>query len=91
MKKSRVGSDDESNAESTSDIEMNSQNCCFADDDDEDPITLFRRGESLPDDFDFGENSQDSGSVGELENDDLSDDREYNAMGAALEREFLSD
>ncbi|KZC10842.1 PREDICTED: RNA polymerase II subunit A C-terminal domain phosphatase [Dufourea novaeangliae] len=59
------------------------------DDDDDDPVTRFRRGENLPDDLDLGDNSQDS--VEDLEIMDNEDDREWNAMGAALEREFLSE
>ena len=59
------------------------------DDDDDDPVTRFRRGESLPDDLDLGDNSQDS--VEDLEVMDNEDEREWNAMGAALEREFLSE
>ncbi|XP_012251534.2 RNA polymerase II subunit A C-terminal domain phosphatase [Athalia rosae] len=50
-------------------------------DNDDDLITRFRRGESLPDDLDLGDDSQDS----------VEDDCEWNEMGAALEREFLSD
>ncbi|KAK0091068.1 hypothetical protein PV326_003806 [Microctonus aethiopoides] len=58
-------------------------------DDDEDPITVFRRGGSLPDDLDLGEYaSQDSVEIPDILEED--DDREWNAMGAALEREFLS-
>lgn len=59
------------------------------DDDDEDPVTRFRRGEGLPDDLDLGDISQDSVEIDDTE--DFEDDREWNAMGAALEREFLSD
>ncbi|XP_076244842.1 RNA polymerase II subunit A C-terminal domain phosphatase Fcp1 isoform X2 [Calliopsis andreniformis] len=59
------------------------------DDDDDDPVTRFRRGEDLPDDLDLGDNSQDS--VEDLELGDNEDEREWNAMGAALEREFLSE
>ncbi|XP_017788336.1 PREDICTED: RNA polymerase II subunit A C-terminal domain phosphatase [Habropoda laboriosa] len=59
------------------------------DDDDDDPITRFRRGENLPDDLDLGDNSQDS--IEDLEIMDNEDDREWNEMGAALEREFLSE
>ncbi|XP_033340142.2 RNA polymerase II subunit A C-terminal domain phosphatase Fcp1 isoform X1 [Megalopta genalis] len=59
------------------------------DDDDDDPVTRFRRGEDLPDDLDLGDNSQDS--IEDLEIMDNEDDREWNAMGAALEREFLSE
>ncbi|XP_050463936.1 RNA polymerase II subunit A C-terminal domain phosphatase isoform X1 [Cataglyphis hispanica] len=59
------------------------------DDDSDDPVTCFRRGQDLPNDLDLGDNSQDS--IDDLEADDLEDDREWNAMGAALEREFLSE
>ncbi|KAG7201700.1 hypothetical protein KM043_004428 [Ampulex compressa] len=59
------------------------------DDDDDDPVTRFRRGEDLPDDLDLGDNSQDS--IDDLEATDNEDEREWNAMGAALEREFLSE
>ncbi|CAK9800255.1 RNA polymerase II subunit A C-terminal domain phosphatase [Anthophora plagiata] len=59
------------------------------DDDDDDPVTRFRRGESLPDDLDLGDNSQDS--IEDLEIMDNEDDRKWNEMGAALEREFLSE
>jgi RNA polymerase II subunit A-like phosphatase len=52
-------------------------------------VTRFRRGEALPDDLDLGDNSQDS--VCDLEAEDMEDEREWNAMGAALEREFMSD
>lgn len=61
----------------------------MGDDDDDDPVTRFRRGEDLPDDLDLGDNSQDS--IDDLELMDNEDDREWNAMGAALEREFLSE
>lgn len=60
------------------------------DDDDEDPVTRFRRGEPLPDDLDLGDQgSQDSVEIDDPAEED--DDREWNAMGAALEREFLSE
>lgn len=59
------------------------------DDDDDDPVTRFRRGEDILDEFDLGDNSQDS--VEDLEPMENEDDREWNAMGAALEREFLSE
>lgn len=52
-----------------------------------DPATRFRRGAGLPDDFD--ENTEDS--IDHLINEDLEDEREYVAMGSAIEREFLSD
>lgn len=51
------------------------------------PSTKFRRGEALSSDLDFG---QDSNSEGSLEPQDEIDDIEWNSMGAALEREFLS-
>ncbi|KYN01568.1 PREDICTED: RNA polymerase II subunit A C-terminal domain phosphatase [Cyphomyrmex costatus] len=57
-------------------------------DSDEDLVARFRRGEELPDDLDLGDNSQDS--VDDFEEDN-EDDREWNALGAALEREFLSE
>lgn len=56
-------------------------------DSDDDVVARFRRGEEIPDDLDLGDNSQDS--VDDLE--DNEDDREWNALGAALEREFLSE
>ncbi|XP_043280796.1 RNA polymerase II subunit A C-terminal domain phosphatase isoform X2 [Venturia canescens] len=57
-------------------------------DDDDDPVTRFRRGEDLPDDLDLGDNSQDS--IGDPPGDE-GDEREWNALGAALEREFLTE
>lgn len=57
-------------------------------DSDDDLVTRFRTGEDLSDDLDLGDNSQDS--VDDLEEDN-EDDREWNALGAALEREFLSE
>lgn len=57
-------------------------------DSDDDLAARFRRGGDLPDDLDLGDNSQDS--VDDLEEDN-EDDREWNALGAALEREFLSE
>ncbi|KAK2579346.1 hypothetical protein KPH14_008297 [Odynerus spinipes] len=60
------------------------------DDDDDDPVMRFRRGEDLPDDLDLGDdNSQDS--LEDLEPMENEDEKEWNAMGAALEREFLSE
>lgn len=54
------------------------------------PSTKFRRGEALPSDLDLGENDSDSpGSEGPPDPDEM-DDGEWNMMGAALEREFLS-
>lgn len=47
----------------------------------------FRRGERLDSDLDIG---QDSNSEGSTEAPDEIDDGEWNMMGAALEREFLS-
>ncbi|KAH0546514.1 RNA polymerase II subunit A C-terminal domain phosphatase isoform X2 [Cotesia glomerata] len=68
------------------DYDINEDN----DDDDEDPVTRFRRGEPLPDDLDLGDQgSQDSVEIDDPVEED--DDREWNAMGAALEREFLSE
>lgn len=60
-----------------------------SDDDDDDPAVRFRRGGALPDDLDLGDNSQDS--IDDFEEGDNEDDREWNALGAALEREFLSE
>lgn len=54
---------------------------------DEFPSTKFRRGEQLGSDLDIG---QDSNSEGSVEPPDEVDDGEWNMMGAALEREFLS-
>lgn len=54
---------------------------------DEFPSTRFRRGEMLESDLDFG---QDSNSEKSEEPMDDVDDGEWNMMGAALEREFLS-
>lgn len=54
---------------------------------DEFPSTKFRRGEMLGSDLDFG---QDSNSERSEEAMDEVDDGEWNMMGAALEREFLS-
>lgn len=48
----------------------------------------FRRGEPLPSDLDLGDDSQDT--PGSDEGVDDVDDGEWNMMGAALEREFLS-
>ncbi|XP_046434726.1 RNA polymerase II subunit A C-terminal domain phosphatase [Neodiprion fabricii] len=55
-------------------------------DDEDDPLTRFRRGEGSLDGFDLGDDSQDSMEVAATE-----DDGEWNEMGAALEREFLSE
>ncbi|KAK4885584.1 hypothetical protein RN001_001855 [Aquatica leii] len=55
--------------------------------DDEFPSTKFRRGEELGSDLDIG---QESNSDGSAEPPDEIDDGEWNMMGAALEREFLS-
>lgn len=54
---------------------------------DEFPSTKFRRGQQLESDLDFGQNSNSEGSD---EPQDEVDDGEWNMMGAALEREFLS-
>nr|XP_003705054.1 PREDICTED: RNA polymerase II subunit A C-terminal domain phosphatase isoform X2 [Megachile rotundata] len=75
--------------ESSEDNSSSSENEDTVDEDDDDPVTRFRRGENLPDDLDLGDNSQDS--VEDLEVMDNEDEREWNAMGAALEREFLSE
>ncbi|XP_076622872.1 RNA polymerase II subunit A C-terminal domain phosphatase Fcp1 isoform X1 [Colletes latitarsis] len=75
--------------ESSEDDDSSGREDSLDDDDDDDPVTRFRRGEDLPDDLDLGDNSQDS--VEDLEIMDNEDDREWNAMGAALEREFLSE
>ena len=57
--------------------------------DDESPSIKFRRGESIEDVLDMDqEDTQDS--EGSLEPPDEVDDGEWNMMGAALEREFLS-
>ncbi|EGI69691.1 PREDICTED: RNA polymerase II subunit A C-terminal domain phosphatase [Acromyrmex echinatior] len=58
-------------------------------DSDDDLVARFRRGGELPDDLDLDDNSQDS--VDDFEEEDNEDDREWNALGAALEREFLSE
>ncbi|GLH06019.1 CTD nuclear envelope phosphatase 1 homolog [Gryllus bimaculatus] len=59
------------------------------DDLDEDmPSTKFRRGEALPSDLELGED--DSASNGSDDPPDEIDDGDWNMMGAALEREFLS-
>ncbi|XP_015112781.1 RNA polymerase II subunit A C-terminal domain phosphatase isoform X2 [Diachasma alloeum] len=58
-------------------------------DDDDDPITRFRRGEGLPDDLDMGDSQDSVDEIADPAEED--DDREWNAMGAALEREFLSE
>lgn len=54
---------------------------------DEYPSTKFRRGEELSSDLEFG---QDSNSEGSVDAPDEIDDGDWNMMGAALEREFLS-
>lgn len=53
---------------------------------DEFPSTKFRRGEKLDSDLDLG----DSNSDGSVDPPDEIEDGEWNMMGAALEREFLS-
>ncbi|XP_012277661.1 RNA polymerase II subunit A C-terminal domain phosphatase isoform X2 [Orussus abietinus] len=88
-KKRRTG--DDSSIDDSSSSQGHIRDVDDLDDDDDDPATRFRRGEDLPDDLDLGDNSQDSVDVDVLDNDDNEDDREWNAMGAALEREFLSD
>ncbi|XP_017883327.1 RNA polymerase II subunit A C-terminal domain phosphatase isoform X1 [Ceratina calcarata] len=77
------------NESSEDDGSSSENNDTLEDDDDDDPVTRFRRGENLPDDLDLGDNSQDS--VEDLEIMDNEDEREWNEMGAALEREFLSE
>lgn len=54
---------------------------------DEFPSTKFRRGEELSSDLEFG---QESNSEGSVDAPDEIDDGDWNMMGAALEREFLS-
>lgn len=54
---------------------------------DEYPSAKFRRGEELSSDLEFGGESNSEGSV---EAPDEIDDGDWNMMGAALEREFLS-
>jgi len=54
----------------------------------ESPSSKFRRGEALPSDLDLGEDE--SASQGSDEPPDEVDDGDWNMMGAALEREFLS-
>lgn len=62
--------------------------CTESDIDEESPSVKFRRGEPLPSDLDLGEDSQDSPPSDEPLDD--GDDGDWNMMGAALEREFLS-
>ncbi|XP_063238173.1 RNA polymerase II subunit A C-terminal domain phosphatase isoform X2 [Bacillus rossius redtenbacheri] len=57
------------------------------DEEEESPSAKFRRGEALPSDLDLGTEENSEGSEGPL---DSGDDGEWNMMGAALEREFLS-
>jgi RNA polymerase II subunit A-like phosphatase len=56
-----------------------------SDEEDEIPSTKFRRGEALPSDLEFEDDS-----CGSDEPPDEIDDGDWNMMGAALEREFLS-
>jgi RNA polymerase II subunit A-like phosphatase len=56
--------------------------------DDESPSIKFRRGELVESELDIEQDSQDSD--GSVEAPDEVDDGEWNMMGAALEREFLS-
>ncbi|XP_014295652.1 RNA polymerase II subunit A C-terminal domain phosphatase isoform X1 [Microplitis demolitor] len=80
-------SSSDSSEDKVKDYDINDDN---EDDDDDDPATRFRRGGPLPDDLDLGEHgSQDSTEIDDPVEED--DDREWNAMGAALEREFLSE
>ncbi|XP_014209442.1 RNA polymerase II subunit A C-terminal domain phosphatase [Copidosoma floridanum] len=91
-KRRRNESDNESNVSSDEERGRKCKKRCLNEDDDDDeeddPVTRFRRGEDVSDDVDYGDNSQDS--VCDLEADDMEEEREWNAMGAALEREFLS-
>lgn len=88
-KRRKKSSDNEDSCNNDSSDDENKRLCAeYEDDDDDDPVTRFRRGEGLPDDLDLGDDSQDS--VEKLEAEDMEDEREWNAMGAALEREFLS-
>ncbi|XP_011265946.1 RNA polymerase II subunit A C-terminal domain phosphatase isoform X1 [Camponotus floridanus] len=80
--------DDDDDNDDDDDDNNNDDDDNYDDDDDDDPVTYFRRGQDLPSDLDLGDNSQDS--IGDLEGDN-EDDREWNALGAALEREFLSE
>ncbi|XP_069672382.1 RNA polymerase II subunit A C-terminal domain phosphatase isoform X1 [Periplaneta americana] len=57
------------------------------DEEDDMPSAKFRRGEALPSDLDLGEEED---SCGSDEPPDDIDDGDWNMMGAALEREFLS-
>lgn len=54
------------------------------------PSTKFRRGEALPSDLDLGENGSESPGSEDPPDPDEMDDGDWNMMGAALEREFLS-
>lgn len=54
------------------------------------PSTKFRRGEALPSDLDLGENDSESPPSEDPRDPDEMDDGDWNMMGAALEREFLS-
>lgn len=56
--------------------------------DDDMPSVKFRRGEALDSELDIEQDSQDTD--GSVEAPDEVDDGEWNMMGAALEREFLS-
>ncbi|XP_077263093.1 RNA polymerase II subunit A C-terminal domain phosphatase Fcp1 isoform X3 [Temnothorax americanus] len=80
--------DKDDNRDSDDDDNNDSDDDDNNDSDDDDLVARFRRGGDLPDDLDLGDNSQDS--VDDLEEDN-EDDREWNALGAALEREFLSE
>lgn len=80
--------DEDNDDESDEDINLDSEKDDDICDSDDDIAARFRRGGSLPDYLDLGDNSQDD-SIDEVEDGD--DDREWNALGAALEREFLSE
>lgn len=57
------------------------------DDEDEEPSNKIRKNLELENDLDI---EQDTNSDGSVEAPDEADDGEWNMMGAALEREFLS-
>ncbi|ENN78084.1 hypothetical protein HUJ04_004515 [Dendroctonus ponderosae] len=63
-----------------------------AEDDKEDlPSRKFRRGEDIADDLDVEPQNSDDDDSDSFEAPDEEDEGEWNMMGAALEREFLSD
>lgn len=59
--------------------------------DDESPVVKFRRGEKLDSDLEISQDESQGSVDSDDPPDDDGDDREWNMMGAALEREFLSD